>query len=219
MLPEPLGLYIARLKNSINIAAETSHVFENGFNDQIITPQRNLQTIFNYIRSNPFRLAVRRANRDFFTRYDNILLGGCACRAYGNFHLLDNPFKDQVIIHRADTPDVQTLQREKWLYTAANGGVLVSPFISQAEKAIRTEAEALGARIILITHEAFPERFKPAARDFNLCCEGRLLIISLGLPSKTALSRQLCLRMNTLAECVASSTAPALLPEQKLLNI
>lgn len=87
---------------------------------------------------------------------------------------------------------------------ASKGTVLVSPFISQAEKAIRAEAESLGAKIILITHEAFPERFKPSAHDFDLCSKGRLLIISLGLTAGTGLSRALCMQMNDLAEAIAN---------------
>ena len=47
-----------------------------------------------------------------------------------------------------------------------------------AEKAIRVEAEVLGARHILITHTPMPDRYKPAAHDFDLCAAGRLLILS-----------------------------------------
>lgn len=42
MLPEHLGSYIARFKNTINVAASTNHIFEDGFNDQIVTYKRNL---------------------------------------------------------------------------------------------------------------------------------------------------------------------------------
>ena len=51
--------------------------------------------------------------------------------------LLDNPFKEQVVVHRADSPEVRESNRRRWLYTAANGGVLVSPFISPDERGIR----------------------------------------------------------------------------------
>lgn len=203
-LPEPLGFYIARFKNAINTAAGVNHIFENGFNDQIVSNKRNLQALFDYIRSNPYRLAVRRANPDFFTRRNNLIIENTEYQAYGNIHLLGNPFKDQVIVHRSDSSDLLARHKEEWLHTAANGGVLVSPFISGEEKRIRVEAEKLGAKIILITHEAFAERYKPAAHAFALCSEGRLLIISLGLPAKTDLSRPLCLQMNSLAEAITS---------------
>lgn len=202
-LDEILGRKIAIFKVMVNKRANLENVFEKGFNDQILTTTRNLDTIFNYLRDNPYRLAVRFANRDFFSRINQIWLSGRPYAAYGNIHLLANPFKEQVVIHRADSDAKKQSDREKWLHTSANGGVLVSPFISKAEKAIRTEAEAIGARTILITHEAFPERFKPAARDFALCAEGRLLIISLGLAAGTPLGREVCLTMNSLAgECM-----------------
>lgn len=204
MLPEPLGLFIARFKTNINVATGLNHIFEDGFNDQIVTNKRDLNTIFNYIRSNPYRLAVRFANPDFFSRIYKIEIGNKFYSTYGNIHLLSNPFKEQVVIHRADGVAKKQSDRDRWLYTAANGGVLVSPFISPTERAIRTEAEALGAKIILFTHEAFPERFKPAAHDFGLCTEGRLLIISLGLPHHTPLTRDLCLLMNSLAQLTST---------------
>lgn len=204
-LPEHLGFYIARFKIAINNATGIDHLFEDGFNDQIVSYKRNLNALFSYIRANPYRLAVRRAIPDFFRRRDNLTIEGISYQAYGNMQLLDNPFKDQVIVHRADTSDQHAQNRERWLYTAANGGVLVSPFISKREKEIRAEAEESGGRFILITHETLGERFKPAALDFDLCTEGRMLIISLGLPSKTSLTRQHCQDMNALAGKIATS--------------
>lgn len=201
-LPEHLGFYIARFKNSINKASSTNHIFEDGFNDQIVSSKRNLNTLFNYIRLNPYRLAVRRANPDFFSKRNNLIIGDTQCQAYGNIHLLDNPFKDQVIIHRTDSQEQFTQNKEKWLYTAANGGVLVSPFISKREKETRAEAEELGGRFILISNAPLAERNKPAAHNFNLCSQGRMLIIAPQEPLD--FSRNSCLRMNSLANTIAS---------------
>lgn len=203
MLPEHLGSYIARFKNTINVAASTNHIFEDGFNDQIVTYKRNLNTIFNYIRSNPYRLAVRRACPDFFTRCNNLTIGDTQYQLYGNIHLLDNPFKDQVIVHRADDDRTFLSNRDRWLYTAANGGVLVSPFISQREKSIRKEAESLGGRIIQIINHPLGEREKPSGNDFELCIQGRLLIIAPSVP--TELDRKCCLKMNALAQTLSST--------------
>lgn len=92
---------------------------------------------------------------------------------------------------------------KEWLYTAANGGVLISPFISPAEKAVRLEAEEVGGRFILIVNESIDARYKPSGHDFELCEAGRMLIVSANLPGD--LSRQTCLSMNTLAENLAYS--------------
>lgn len=200
VLPDPLGLYIARFKNSINEASSTNHIFEDGFNDQIVTNKRDLNAIFNYIRSNPYRLAVRRACPDFFIRCNNQTIGDTACQLYGNIHLLHNPFKDQVIVHRADNDQTFNANRDRWLHTAANGGVLVSPFISPREKSIRKEAESSGGKFILITNRPLAEREKPSGKDFVLCSQGHLLIIapSISMP----LDRSACLKMNSLARTI-----------------
>lgn len=111
-------------------------------------------------------------------------------------------------MHSADTPAQHARHRAEWLYTADNGGVLVSPFISKREKEIRYEAEQAGGRLILITHDAFGDRYKPAAHDFALCAEGRMLIISLARPPKPSLSRPDCMEMNALAALISRPEPP-----------
>lgn len=199
-LSEPLGYTIARLKVNINNNWGNESVFEEGFNDQILKTGRSLDTIFNYIRDNPRRLAVRLAHPDFFRRSNTLTIDGIPCRIYGNAQLLDIPFKEQVVVHRADSTEVFRSNQERWLHTAANRGVLVSPFISPAEKAIRSQAEKLGARIILLTNKAIGNREKPAAHDFELCSQGRLLIIA---PEQEMESgRETFLRLNKVAEAI-----------------
>lgn len=202
-IPEKLGLYIARWKINVNKACGLESVFETGFNDQILRHDRSLKVLVRYLRDNPRRLAVRRALPQYFRRVSELRIGKGVYNAYGNIQLLDNPFKEQVVVHRADSEATRLHNRDLWLYTAANGGVLVSPFISPAEKAIRAEAEALGGRIVLISPEPFGERYKPALHDFQLCEEGRLLIVS--CPSdRRELDRRHCLAMNSMATAITT---------------
>lgn len=190
-----LGAFKVLVNNKLNI--DVNQVFERGFNDQILTSSRKLNIIYDYLRANPYRLAIRKANPDFFIRRNNIIIGDTPCQLYGNLHLLDNPFKDQVIVHRADTEEIYSANCDRWLYTAGNGGVLVSPFISKKEKDIRIKAEELGGRFILITNTPFGEREKPSGKDFALCTEGRMLIVAPQSPLD--FSRAACLQMNNLA--------------------
>lgn len=206
-LPKHLGFYIGNLTGAIGRdwaarnGLEVTPIFEEGYNDKIIGQKRSLDTIFQYIRDNPRRLAVRMAYPDFFRRLNELVIGGIRCKAYGNIQLLDNPFKEQVVVHRSDSQETRRHNREFWGYTAANGGVLVSPFISKDEKAIRVEAEALGGRLILITTTPMGERYKPASHDFSLCEQGRLLIISMNQPGE--INRSRCVAMNSLAKVIA----------------
>ena len=180
-------------------------IFEEGYCDKPLFDDRNLNGWYAYVRQNPHRLAMRLQYPLFFQRIRNLLIGGQEYEAYGNLFLLSNPDKSAVKISRRFTLEQKAQKKASWLWEASRGTVLVSPFISKDEKAIRAEVEKAGASVILITHEAFPERFKPAAHDFDLCSNGRLLIISLGLPPKTTLTREICLRMNALAEIVSTT--------------
>lgn len=197
-----LAQIMAIFKVAVNRAAGIDGVFARGFNDQILKPSRSLDTLFRYLRENPRRLAVQKACPEFFRRVNSMRIGGADCQAYGNLQLLENPFREQVVVHRADSTATRRSNRDLWLHTASNGGVLVSPFISPAEKAIRAEAEEAGGRIILIIHEPMGERYKPAGRDFELCERGRLLIVS--ARRSGALTRETCLAMNSLAAAAAS---------------
>ncbi|MEE1021833.1 MAG: hypothetical protein U0L83_01650 [Muribaculaceae bacterium] len=205
-LDEHLGILIARFKTKVNDTCGLKGIFKTGYNDQIIGPGRSLDAVFRYLRENPYRLAVRLEHPEYFSRTERIEIAGHKLCAYGNLALLSNPFREQVVVHRRDDNATRRQNRERWIHTAANGGVLVSPFVAAKEKALRREVEAIGGDIILITHEAFPERFKPAKHDFDLCSAGRLLIVALGRPPATPLSREICLAMNALASDIVNYT-------------
>lgn len=207
-----LDFYIAKLKSYIaskhsgqrGTDISEDDIFEPGYCDKPLYDNRSLDGLFRYIRENPHRLAMRLQFPQFFSRSRGIIIGDKNYEAYGNMFLLRNPDKAAVKISRSFTAKENSEKRAQWLLGATNGTVMVSPFISQEEKAIRAKVEAFGGRIILITHESFPELFKPAAHDFELCEQGRLLIISMGYQPKTELSRKICLEMNALAEAIAA---------------
>lgn len=206
-----LGFYITKLKGKIRVEYSqlkegeytSEEIFKPNYCDKPLTRRRSLDGLFRYIRENPHRLAMRLQYPQFFQRVRKLKVGEHEYEAYGNLFLFRNPDKEAVKISRSFTEEEKAKKKAQWLEDAATGTVLVSSFISKEEKAIRTEAEALGASLILITHYDFPERYKPANHDFDLCATGRLLIISLGLAPKTELNRDLCQRMNALAEEIA----------------
>lgn len=208
-----LGYYISHLKGRIGKAysqkigrlISSDDIFQPNYTDKPLYSNRSLDALRTYIRQNPHRLAMRRQYPEFFRRVRRLRIGNHEYEAYGNLFLFRNPDKSAVKISRDFTEEEKAEKRADWLEEAAKGTVLVSPFIHKEEKAIRTEAEAMDASIILITYKAFPDRYKPAEHDFALCSSGRLLIISLGEPQGTELSRELCQRMNALAEEIAKT--------------
>lgn len=195
---------VARYSKLLARPVEDEEVFAPGYCDKPLYDGRNLNSLFLYIEQNPHRLAMRQQYPSFFQRVRNLKIGQAEYAAYGNLFLFRNPDKSAVKISHRFTDQEKHEKKTAWLTGAAKGTVLVSPFISMEEKAIRTEAEALGSGIILITHQAFSERYKPPAHDFELCARGQLLIITIGLPPKTELSRATCSAMNKLAQLIAS---------------
>ncbi len=176
--PYHLGKYISAFKNHIRKEIGFS-VFQTGFNDKILSVTRRLDDIFRYIKENPYRLAIKKANCENFSRCDIIKIQGKYYSGYGNLFLLKNPFRDAVIVHSKSSEEEKRQQRERWLHASYSGGVLVSAFISPEEKEIRKEAEKIGGRIILIHDKPLPPSpWKPAYRDFYKCAKGELLILA-----------------------------------------
>lgn len=208
-----LGFYIGKLKEMITNAwkqtlgiAEADdlpyQIFKENYTDRIIHSERSLEDVFRYIRENPHRLAMRQLRPDFFQKIRNIEIDGELWQAYGNLFHLRNPFKSAVIVRSHFTEEEKVAMREEWLWNAANGGVLVSPFISPAEKAIRDEAERIGGRIIHIQEKPFEDKFKPESHRFEQCVNGTLLILAPMQPMREERFRHVCQHMNRIAEAL-----------------
>lgn len=205
-LTRVLGSYIGMMKVNCGqlIRAEfpqLKDVFTPDFHDRYLRPNHRLSTIIEYIRQNPYRLLVRRFNPDYFRRINNIEIGGSLWQAYGNVQLLSNPFKAPVVIHRSDSDVLKANKLRRWRHLAENGGVLVSPFISPEEKAVRQQCEQANGKIILLSNVSFGERGKPSSHDFELCAQGRLLIIAPMTPLPPG--RSTFLYLNSFAETIS----------------
>lgn len=219
-LPRPLGEYVAILKGSCsaNIWAVMPQarfsiirhpVFEQGYNDRILFRGIKLDTFLRYVEDNPRRLLVRRENPGFFTCVNNLSIDGREMSAYGNPFLLDDPQKSAVRISRSFTTEELRRRKLQWLATVRNGGVLVSPFISPAEKKVRDWAVANGGKIIQLLPNGFPPKYKPPGSAFGLCSQGRLLQVAptLHQAAKMEMTRARAMEMNRLAELISADNA------------
>ncbi len=205
-LPRAIGSYIGMMKvKTGQIAKEhlaiVPPVFEPDFFDRILRRTHKLDTICEYIRKNPKRLLERRQNPVFFRRVNNIRINDTLWQAYGNLQLLQNPFKAPVVIHRRDSEKIIAAKHRRWKHLSENGGVLVSPFISPAEKEVRGQCEENNGKIILLSTKPFGEREKPAAHDFEQCTAGKLLILAPMSPLPSG--RETFLYLNFIAESIA----------------
>lgn len=207
---EHLGNILGRWKFNLNhnlkslLQNDDINLFCKGFNDKIITPRRSLHVVVNYTISNPRRLAERKLHPDWFEKRKSLYIKGYECQAYGNLQLLDYPMKTAVHISSKFTAsEIEDYSLRK-IYETSDGGVAVGAFISENEKKLRDEMINNGGRFIFFKQEAFPERYKPQGFEYQLCSQGRALIISpleaQRLRGEKKISRQACNFLNQFAE-------------------
>lgn len=202
----PLGELVGRLTGNCTRANQGIPLFEPGFNDRIVRKEGQLNTLIQYVRDNPRRLLLRRMNPELFSRQNEIAIGGRSLHSFGNYLLLDHPVIEAVRVSSKFSAEELENRKRDWAEAIRQNGVLVSPFISPAEKTIRDLAVEGEASLIIITREQFPERYKPSGWMFDLCARGRLLLISTGAGEKQPLRRSEALEMNGLAEAIASGS-------------
>lgn len=200
-----LGTAIGSFKGSCFRGGSRS-LFMRGFHDRILTKEGQLQVMRGYVIDNPRRLLIKRLYPNLFTHRVTILLNGEEFDALGNIFLLKEPLAEQIRVSSRFTADELAALDKRWKFTIQEGGVFVSPFISPAEKQYRNLAIENGGKLILIGENGLSERFKPGGRYFDLCAEGRLLIIA---PKEQRMRRQAirrsqALAMNELASHVAA---------------
>ena len=154
-------------------------MFSPGFNDKIAFQAGAKDAFYNYIADNPRRYLVKKLCPEYFYHKIMIEMEGKRYGLYGNIFLLDNPVKSFVKISRdkSKMPDLDE-KMKGWEETIRCDGVLVSPFINPSEKEIRDKAIENGNGLIIIVNYRFSERAKPYKSLFDLCAEGRMLIIS-----------------------------------------
>lgn len=201
-----LGTLVSVFKHAINGFAGTQGVFEEGYHDRILRGPGQYDRMVNYVKDNPRRSLVKGNLREFFGQPKLINLEGRDYIIYGNFFLLKNPVFSHVRFSSKYSPTELERHCMEWEETIRSNGVLVSPFIHAKEKEYRDLAIESGASLIHFTRNPIGERFKPAGRYFDLCAEGRLLLISTYRSGQGAsLTRAEAMAMNALAEAICKS--------------
>lgn len=209
--PFHLGNVISRFKYECGRATIGQAIFEKGYHDRILRHRNQLTIMNDYVMDNPRRWIVRTEHPDFFGKPMSLEMDGRNYAVYGNFLLLRDPCISPVIISSSYSNDELERWQKEWEEIIRVNGVLVSPFISQSEKEVMRKAINNGGSIVLITREPIRERFKPYGELFDLCAEGRLLIISTMNEANTAkLTKSEARKMNALAERISKGAIPEL---------
>lgn len=211
-LDKPVGNYIGSLKGRCTTAyrklapfPEDQSLFNPNFNDRILMYENQLDTWRDYIADNPRRLWLMRNCSDHFQRFELSLPDHDSLPYYGNPALLVYPLMIVVKYDSHGSEATNAKHRDECLRVAANGGVLISPFIHEFEKRIGKEAYELGGRFIKIISHPYGRREKPSGSSFDWCAQGIMAYIAKDsvIPyGKENVSRRDCERMNALAALV-----------------
>ncbi len=206
-LQHPLGYYVSWFKKQcsdhargISLASTTSFfsgpalgansasksplIFAPEYHDRILTHQGQLDHLKQYILDNPRRLAIKRANPEFFRLRQDIEAANLTFTALGNLFWLNYPLKQMLQCSRSlSQNDINNL-RDKCLTLADQGIVFISAGISEGEKQICRALRENGFPLIILLKDGFPKPddpnakyFKPKGVYFEACAEGQLLLL------------------------------------------
>ena len=194
---------------------ERSPLFSTGYNDRPLTAPGQLQGWISYLRDNPLRLWLKHHYPDRLRNVYNFTIGDSQTRytAVGNTFLLKYPERQQVRCHRNLTEEQIHNEVNHYLHIARTGVVLVSPFISPAEKAVYEACYKEQLPMVRLVKRALDGKFVyPQGRDFDACAQGFLVVLApFATGSENAadlrISRTQCLTLNDCAAELASSAS------------
>jgi REP element-mobilizing transposase RayT len=180
---------------------ENGLLFAKGFNDQILLRDGQLERWMNYLKDNPRRLLMKRENPDLFKVQRGLTFAGLSFSAIGNRFLLERPVKIQVQCSRSISENDLQAKTNECLCAARQGAVLVSPAISQGEKAIMRAAFEEGLPLVYLQENGFTDLAKPGGARFDACARGQLLLLA---PwehhnERLVIRRDQCLQLNEMA--------------------
>ena len=178
-----------------------------------------LQTMIHYVQMNPQRLATKKLTPELFWVQDNIEIAGRIYKGVGNADLLQRAryvpvHVRSMMVDEALHGDDKRLRdyMNGCVLAARQGAVMVSPFISEQEKAVMEVLLKEGLPFIYIADNGFRDYYKPQDSLFDAVARKQVLILT---PweydaGKKRVSRAECVEMNKMAEEICT---PSINPE------
>ena len=195
-------------------SSEKPSLFSSGFNDRILFRKGQLQTWIAYLDDNPRRLWLKKHFPDRLRKVYDFKAGkkGHQYTAVGNTFLVTYPERLQVCCHRNLTEKQIEDEVATYLQEARRGTVLISPFISTAEKAVYDACYKEKLPMIHIVNRGLDGKFVyPSGRDLTGCSDGFLLVLApyADYSAETAakrITRAQCLNLNEYAADLSNVT-------------
>lgn len=176
-------------------------LFAKGYNDLILRSYDELPVWQNYLRDNPRRLLMKRANPERLYPFFRWRIGTHEYSGIGNRTLLSSPRRLAVRVSRRLNEQEVESTIQCYLQEARNGAVLVSPSISPGEKRVMRAAFNEELPTIVIMENGFTPMSKPHGEQFYACAKGHLLMLSPWAHhnEKAKLTGEMCRQMNLMA--------------------
>lgn len=190
------------------IAQGRMSLWETGFNDKVVYNGAHLPRYVHYVLENPRRYLIRKLLPDYFYHKWAFDALGESWHAVGNIFLLDHPIREVIRFSRHSTATEWEERKNILRASARNGEVIVSTFIHPEEREITRECTRLGAKLIWIKTDGFPQRSVLKGDTlYSLCAQGRLLMVAPAVNRYTTqtVTRQQCLTLNFLALHIAQT--------------
>lgn len=195
-------------------SAKKTPLFSPGFNDRILFHEGQLESWIEYLHDNPRRLWLKLRFPDRLRKIYEFPAGKLQYRytAIGNTFLVKYPDRVQVRCHRNLSEQEIQAEVEHYLTLARQGSVLVSPFISPAEKAVYHACYKEKRYMIHLVNRSLDGKFVyPTGADFKACTEGFLLVLA---PygddhietHEARISRAQCLSLNDFAADLSTNS-------------
>ena len=203
------------LSGAPDVRPERESLFSPGYNDKILYHEGQLDAWYEYLHDNPRRLWLKVHYPDRLRKIYDFKAGkqGHSYTAVGNTFLVKYPERVQVRCHRNLTEEQIQAEVEHYMSLAKGGAVLVSPFISPAEKAVYEAAYKEKLKIIRIVNRGLDGKFiYPTGRDLKGCSAGFMLVLApyADYSAETAekrITRSQCLDMNGYAADLSTTLA------------
>lgn len=167
--------------------ARRTGLWAEGYHDRILFHKGQLDALIHYIKDNPRRLALKRANPELFKIRQHLQIAGMRFTAMGNIFLADYPQKTVVQCSRKLHQAEIDAKKADCLEEAAKGMVFVSAAISEGEKQICRAVREVGNPLVVLLEKGFPKPedpnykyFKPKGVYFEACAAGKLLLLEPG---------------------------------------
>ena len=192
-LRHPIGYYISWFKlqcmercsvpAGIPVASKPP-IFGTDYHDRILTHEGQLENMARYIKDNPHRLALKRANPDLFRIRQQTRIGNIPCTVLGNIFLAEHPQRQALHCSRSLTQEQIETLKTHCLEQASNGTIFISAAISEGEKQICRALREAHVPLVVLLEKGFPASdsphfayFKPQGVYFEACSAGKLLLV------------------------------------------